>query len=185
MLLCFSVVCYGLPIKQICSNALFWSLALTLQMSHLDQLYAINIQSEFIALVSFLLIIVLYLKFHTRSAVSFQTLQQLSHPQQINYLTLYGAMHVKFNPRSHFLTNYQFYNMLKKLLFIGLLVFNYSHAAGTVAYIIIQQLLWVIMLSTNRINKQLTVNLTYIFGEIQLMLTSVLMLLIEQINQKE
>lgn len=62
-------MCNSLPIKQLCSNQIYYFLSLCLQLARMDQFYKINIQSEMIGVISFCLIWKIFALLLGRSAV--------------------------------------------------------------------------------------------------------------------
>lgn len=78
-------------------------------------------------------------------------------------------MYIKYDLQNSFFVYFQIFNSVKKICFTGMIIFIFSQPIICVSLIIIQQTLWVLLYSFNRIKQRPLSNFFTVFGEFQLL----------------
>lgn len=175
-------ICSGLVIKSLCTNMIYFLLAICLQINHLDAVYRINIYSEISTLLSVLSVFVLFGYYQRMAQKAEGSYAVLPRHQRNYHFTRFGEMFIKFNIKNHFFQYFQIYNTVRKVLFTGVIVFFFWHPAACITYIMLQQVTWITLMAINRIQPGALMNILTIFGEIQLLANLCLILKIYLID---
>lgn len=177
-------VCFSLPIKQLTTNAVHWFLSVFLQFDHIDLSYRINVSSAMACLLSFLLIGTAFRLMVVRNSLTEQRLRKMKMRERRSHIVRFESNHIKLDLRCGFYQSYQIINTGRKMLFMLFLVFLYDYPVACICYALAQQVVWVACFSVFRLQRAPALNFMYTFGEIQLLLTEVLVLVIHSINER-
>lgn len=116
----------------------------------------------------------IFISYLKKADTSYQAFLKMKPHQQSVYFITYGASMIKLRPRNAFFRRFMIWNSVRKALLAALVVLGYKSPAACLAYVAVQQSLWVGLFIKNKIEKRMAPNLLAIFGELQLLAVSFL-----------